>query len=89
METDVQAHEGSERENARTVVIYGKKKYDLKDDHPTGAELYALFGIPAGNKLFLETPSEKEPDKPVPNDATRIHVKNGTHFYDLPPGTVG
>lgn len=87
MGTDVEGQGGAKATGV--VVHYGKKKFDLTTDSPTGAELYTAFGIPAGNKLFLETPSDKDPDKPVANDATPFQVKNGSHFYDLPPGTVG
>jgi hypothetical protein len=53
----------------------------------TGAELKALAQIAAGDRLYLETPGP-HPDKPI-EDHEVFHLKNGDHFYALPPGTKG
>lgn len=52
-----------------------------------GSELRALGQIPAENQLFLERPGE-EPDVLVEPDKS-YQLKNGSHLYDLPRGTVG
>ncbi len=73
----------------KTHVFYNKTKYEFDSDEVAGSVLYQTFQIPAGNKLFLDVAGHGEPDKFIPNDATVIHLKNGQHYYDLPPGTVG
>lgn len=52
-----------------------------------GAELRDLGHIPAENQLFLEQPGE-EPDILIEPVKT-YELKNGSHLYDLPRGTVG
>jgi hypothetical protein len=52
-----------------------------------GAELRRLGDIPASNLLFMERPG---PDPDIRIEANAMYeLKAGTHFYDLPPGTVG
>jgi hypothetical protein len=53
----------------------------------SGAELRQIGGIPAENQLFQERPGP-DPDVLIDPDSTYA-VKAGTHFYDLPRGTVG
>lgn len=77
------------KKHKKIVVFFNQEKFELETDTPTGAELYQIFNVPAGNKLFLDVKKPNEPDKFIPNDSTEIKVKNGDHFYDLPPGTVG
>jgi len=78
-----------DRGGGKTHVFYKKTKYEFETNEVAGSVLYERFGIPTGNKLFLEVEGHGEPDKYIPNDATIIHLKNGQHYYDLPPGTVG
>lgn len=52
-----------------------------------GSELRALGQILAENQLFLERPGD-EPDLLIEPDKS-YKVKNGSHLYDLPRGTVG
>lgn len=52
-----------------------------------GSELRALGHIPAENQLFLEQPGE-DPDLLIEPDKS-YELKNGSHLYDLPRGTVG
>lgn len=52
-----------------------------------GSELRALGQIPAENQLFLERPGD-QPDVLIEPDKN-YELKNGSHLYDLPRGTVG
>jgi len=71
------------------VIFFNKEKFDAPTSSMTGAELYQLFGVPTGNKLFFDVKKKDEPDKFIPNDGTTVELKNGDHFYDIPPATVG
>ncbi len=53
----------------------------------TGAQLKALAGIADTNLLFLEVDGPGE-DEPIPDDKL-VHLRNGEHFYDMPPGNFG
>jgi hypothetical protein len=68
-------------------IIIDKREYTVHDEEMTGAALKALAGIPAGNLLFLEVPGPGE-DQQIQND-TIVHLHDGEHFYDMPPGTFG
>src|SRR5436189_5666612 len=67
------------------IVINGKP---FRVDAPIlGATLRELGNLPAENQLFEERPG---PDPDVLIDpATSYTPKPGTHYYDLPRGTVG
>jgi hypothetical protein len=52
-----------------------------------GSDLRALGQIPAENQLFLEQHGD-EPDILI-EPAKSYELKNGSHLYDLPRGTVG
>lgn len=64
-----------------------KEHYDAPSAQMTGTQLKALASIPAGNKLFQESPG-KEPDRLI-GDSVTVDLHNGDRFYDLPPGVVG
>ena len=52
-----------------------------KSPTPTsGASLYTLGKVPAGYDLFEEIPGQGD-DKLIPNDGTKIDLKDGLHFY--------
>jgi hypothetical protein len=53
----------------------------------TGAQLRALGHIPDANQLFEERHGQ-DPDFLIEPGAS-YEPKSGTHYYDLPPGTVG
>ncbi|MEE8167535.1 MAG: hypothetical protein V3T58_01515 [Candidatus Hydrothermarchaeales archaeon] len=84
-----QEKESEPKKKEGVVVHFNNEKFVLPESKTTGADLYQTFGVPSGNKLFLDVKSKNEPDKLIPNDAAEIELKNGDHFYDLPPGTVG
>lgn len=52
-----------------------------------GSDLRALGSIPPENQLFLEQRGD-EPDLLIEPNST-YELKNGSHLYDLPRGTVG
>lgn len=62
--------------------------YEAHKEVMTGAELKQLAGIPAANKLYKVIPGEAHPDEPI-GDNQEVQLKNGDHFYDIPPGVVG
>jgi hypothetical protein len=64
-----------------------KTHYEAASSDMTGLQLKALASIPAGNKLFKESPG-KEPDQLI-GDGDVVPLHNGDRFYDLPPGVVG
>jgi hypothetical protein len=53
----------------------------------TGAQLKALGGIPEANLFFREVHGPGD-DEQIQNDAV-VHLHNGDHFYDMPPGNFG
>jgi hypothetical protein len=46
----------------------------------TGAALYALGQIGAHQELFKEIGGDRE-DELIPNDGTKVHLKQDEHFY--------
>lgn len=56
-----------------------RKPYEAPNP-TTGAALYVLGKIGAHRELFREEGGDHE-DKPVPNDETKIHLKQDEHFY--------
>ena len=62
---------------------------EFKVESPTlsGAELKALVSKDATYQLFLELPGN-DPDKLIV-DSEAVALKNGQHFYTLPPATLG
>ncbi len=66
-------------EQTQVTIHIDKKTY--KSQNPTtGTALYTLGTIQAGYDLFEEIPGRGD-DKLIPNDATKIELKNGLHFY--------
>ena len=62
------------------VTIHIDKKTYKSPSPTTGAALYTLGAIPSGYDLFEEVPGPGD-DKLIPNDATSITLKEGSHFY--------
>ena len=62
------------------VEIHIDKKNYRSPNPTTGSALYSLGTVAAGYDLFEEIPGPGD-DRPIPNDATTIELKNGTHFY--------
>jgi hypothetical protein len=68
-------------------IIIDHREYTVHVTEMTGAQLKALAGIPHANLLFLEVRGPGE-DEPIPNDKL-VHLRDGEHFYDMPPGNFG
>lgn len=62
-------------------------EYHVTDRKMTGAELKALAQVPANHRLYEEVPGPR-PDKPI-DDNEVVHLKDGDHFYSIPPATKG
>jgi len=62
---------------------------EFKVDKATlsGSEIKALAGKDSSYQLFLER-TGKEADLLV-NDTDSVTMKNGLHFYTVPPATLG
>jgi hypothetical protein len=76
METKVDIH-----------IMIDHREYNVHQTEMTGAQLKALAGIPGTNLLFLEVHGPGE-DEAIAND-TAVHLRDGEHFYDMPPGNFG
>jgi hypothetical protein len=63
------------------------KEYKVEQESVTGAQLKAIAGKDAQYQLFEEGTGHDE-DKPI-GDATSVTLKNGMHFYTVPPATFG
>lgn len=79
--------EAVESKTAGKVSIHINKEQFFIESPITGAALRALGKIPSENQLFREVPGDA-PDDLIRDDVS-YDVKPGTHFYDLPRGTVG
>lgn len=78
----------SEAKHPHGVTIFINEEREVAEkENMTGAEIKALGGVPAGNRLFKEEPGS-HPDTQIGDDEV-VHLKNGDKFYDLPPGVVG
>lgn len=62
------------------VEIHIDGKHYRSPNPTTGAALYALGSVQLGYDLFEEVPGPGD-DKLIPNDATPVTLKNGTHLY--------
>lgn len=69
------------------VIFINDTRYEAPKPSMTGAEIKALGGIPAENRLFEEVPGPRD-DIPIA-DSDVVELKNGTRFYDLPRGVHG
>lgn len=80
------ATEAEVRESTKVRVHINKDHFFIESPI-TGAQLRHLGSIPTENQLFREVPGD-QPDELI-RDEGSYDVKPGTHFYDLPRGTVG
>ncbi|HEY4266861.1 MAG TPA: hypothetical protein VGM94_01595 [Galbitalea sp.] len=69
------------------VTIHINKSRFVVDVPITGAELRRLGEIPDASQLFLEAPGPTPDTLIVPTES--YDLKDGSHLYDLPRGTVG
>jgi hypothetical protein len=68
-------------------ITINDKRYEAHTETMTGAQLKHLAGIPEANLLFRELPGPSD-DELINNDSV-VHLRNGEHFYDMPPGNFG
>jgi len=75
-------------ENQPPFVIHidGEKK-DVNQTTLSGAQLKALVGKDSTYQLFQELPGN-EPDRLI-GDTDAVQMRNGLHFYTVPPATFG
>jgi hypothetical protein len=66
-------------------IFIGGKEFDVETRHMNGMQIKTLGGIPTEYQLFLEQPGD---DKPIA-DAISVELKDGMHFYGIPPATFG
>jgi hypothetical protein len=69
------------------VIHVDGQAYKVTDTSLTGAQIKAVAGKDSQYQLFLEVPGKDE-DKLV-NDTESIALKDGIHFYTVPPATFG
>jgi len=69
-------------ERDRVVPITIDKKGYKTPTHTTGKALNALGTVPTGFDLFLDVRGPGS-DHLIPNDDTKIEVREGSHFYTV------
>jgi hypothetical protein len=69
-----------------TIHIDGTE-YKTDKESLTGSELKALAGVDQLYGIFLEGHGH-DPDKQI-GDNEGVTIKNGIHFYTVPPATFG
>lgn len=62
-------------------------EYHVEKSSITGAELKALAGKDQAYQVFLEGHGQ-DPDRMI-GDTEGVSIKNGQHFYTVPPATFG
>ena len=63
------------------------KQYHVDKSSMTGSEIKEVAGKDAQYQVFLEGHG-KDPDRHI-GDAEGVEIKNGLHFYTVPPATFG
>jgi hypothetical protein len=70
-----------------TVIHIDEQQHKVTVNGMTGAQLKALAGKDQTYQLFLEEHGN-DPDRLI-GDSDSISLKNGMHFYTVPPATLG
>lgn len=77
-----------EHEHPKEFVIHvDNTEFKVSQSSMTGAQLKALVGKDATYQLFEEV-GGNDPDKLI-GDTTSVQIRNGLHFYTIPPATLG
>ncbi len=63
----------------QVVRIHIDKRHYESPTPTTGAALYLLARVPVGLQIFKEGHGHEE-DMPIPNDDSKVELKNGDHF---------
>jgi len=71
----------------KTNIVINNHHYQVDVDQMTGAQLKELAGIPEANLLFREVHGPGD-DELIQNE-TLVHLHDGDHLYDMPPGNFG
>ena len=79
--------QSEKRAKQEVTAFFNGDRIVLPKDDWTGAELRQFFDVPSQNQLFKEEPGQHA--DMVINPDTKIKVKNGDKFYDLPAGVKG
>ncbi len=69
------------------VIHVDGQEFKVTETSLTGAQIKAIAGKDVQYQLFLEMHGN-DPDKLV-NDTESVSIKNGMHFYTVPPATFG
>lgn len=82
----------SHGEKPKEVSILIDKKEYKSPDQTTGATLYTLGNINGTEFDLWEEIKGHGEDILIPNDTTKVDLKNGTHFYSIKkhitPGSI-
>lgn len=78
--------QGPKKAKTQVTIHINKERFTVEVPI-LGSPLRDLGMIPVENQLFLELPGE-DPDLLI-NPDTSYNLKNGSHLFDLPRGTVG
>lgn len=71
----------------QTVIHIDGQQFKVTETSLTGAQIKALAAKDAQYQLFLEAHGN-DPDQLI-NDTQSVSLKNGMHFYTVPPATFG
>lgn len=69
------------------VIHIDSQEFKVTKAAMSGAELKALVGKDSTYQLFLEQGGH-DPDRLI-GDADSVSMRNGLHFYTVPPATFG
>jgi hypothetical protein len=76
---------GGATDHKQFEIFVDGKKFTVDVPYLNGSQIKARAGVPTDYQLFLEQPGD---DKQI-NDADSVQLKNGMHFYSVPPATFG
>jgi len=84
--TEPDPQTGHNRPKPEKIHIFiDQKKFEVDQPSLSGAQLRSLGGVPENYALFLEQSGEDREIKPTDS----VALKNGMHFYSVPPATYG
>ena len=72
---------------SKTNIVINHQHFAVNGEEILGRDLKALAQIPEPNLLFRDVRGPGD-DEQIQND-TLVHLHDGDHFYDMPPGNFG
>lgn len=72
---------------SKTNILINQHHFTVDDEDILGRDLKALAEIAGANLLFRELRGPGD-DEQIQDD-TLVHLHDGDHFYDMPPGNFG